>query len=119
MVLLTCSSLSSEMHIPVDPENPSASAYTFVMVALCQQTPNPYEAPTCQEANEVRRKGRAFRDWVHAWSKTLGVTDLISNAGFTETPCGVSCTKHLLRVCTPGADDALARAGRRRRSTAP
>jgi hypothetical protein len=28
---------------------------------LCKRLPNPYEAPTCQEAKEVHRKKRAFR----------------------------------------------------------
>ena len=48
-------------------------------------TPNPYEAPTCQETKEVRAEDAVFRQEIHRQSTTLGVTDLISSAGFAGT----------------------------------
>jgi hypothetical protein len=49
-------------------------------------TPNPYEAPTCQEAKEVRRKNGGLPPHVsHALLPAIGVTDLISNSGFAGT----------------------------------
>jgi hypothetical protein len=49
-------------------------------------TPNTYEAPTCQEAKEGRRKIKGLPLHVfHARSLAVGVTDLISSSGFAGT----------------------------------
>jgi hypothetical protein len=74
------------------------------------QPANTYETPVCQEANEVRRKKRGFRFSFHAQSIALGVTDLISNSGFTGTPWACPAP-NTYRGSSPTAAEALAMCG--------
>ena len=55
-----------------------------VLLQLVYETAGPitYEAPACQEANEVRVQDEVLHQPMHCTSSAFGVTVLISKAGF-------------------------------------
>jgi hypothetical protein len=67
--------------------------------------PNPYEAPTCQEAKEVRRKKRPSASGFHARSTSFECGRLDFQLRFCRS---VSCAKHLSKVYAARAAETLA-----------